>query len=425
MNKQAFIWICCVFLIFCSCSYESPEDQTVTPPVTPPEPKPEWSQAYKEALYQPNCYMVKPGDQVEIPIMKAYAVWGIYADELGNTKLEDSKPTPIFLWQDSPNLITELSLNGEKNANGFLSITTGNKRGNAVVGIQLDGITRWSWHLWITPYNPEKEINGRIYPWDNNGDGIADYIWMDRNLGAKSNGTQLNYTDSLAACGLLYQWGRKDPFPGDSKLRNTNEAIEGDFDTMPIYDALGNPLPEVGLSTHHIPNTGIRSEEITNDYSTTNLAKSIMYPMTFYLGHFNKGNSSSGDWYKTENGDFNHELWGKSGDKTPFDPCPKGWRVPPEKNDLSPWNNLTDATTPYSKLGVFPYAGFRYIHSKGATKNSGFQTILWSAISIESNHVAQGRAWGLSIYNSSSSSINLDISSKTTGASVRCVKEDF
>ena len=60
---------------FCSCSYESPEDQTVTPPVTPPEPKPEWSQAYKEALYQPNCYMVKPGDQVEIPIMKAYAVW--------------------------------------------------------------------------------------------------------------------------------------------------------------------------------------------------------------------------------------------------------------------------------------------------------------------------------------------------------------
>ncbi|MDD4720811.1 MAG: hypothetical protein PHQ88_08155, partial [Bacteroides sp.] len=73
----------------------------------------------------------------------------------------------------------------------------------------------------------------------------------------------------------------------------------------------------------------------------------------------------------------------------------------------------------------FPYAGFRYIHSKGATKNSGFQTILWSAISIESNHVAQGRAWGLSIYNSSSSSINLDISSKTTGASVRCVKEDF
>lgn len=42
----------------------------------------------------------------------------------------------------------------------------------------------------------------------NNGE--ADYLFMDRNIGA----TSVSATD-ITSMGLTYQWGRKDPFPAN------------------------------------------------------------------------------------------------------------------------------------------------------------------------------------------------------------------
>ena len=115
-------------------------------------------------------------------------------------------------------------------------------------------------------------------------------------------------------------------------------------------------------------------------------------------------------------------LWCGTRGKTPFDPCPEGWRVPANKNDKFIWNGLENATTDYSALGVFPYAGFRYRAGGGCLKNSEFGASIWSGTpptGIDNAHE-------LSIYISPSEKrpiIKSDVSCRSDGQSIRCVKD--
>ena len=83
-------------------------------------------------------------------------------------------------------------------------------KGNAVVAFKVDGTIYWSWHIWVTD-NPE---NGIAYSQGTETDIDGNPItvqYMDRNLGAVTN-TFLG-KDWQKTGGLLYEWGRKDPFP--------------------------------------------------------------------------------------------------------------------------------------------------------------------------------------------------------------------
>ena len=260
---------------------------------------------------------------------------------------------------------------------------------------------------------------GKIYTWDNNGDGVVDYTFMDRNLGATIDKAIIENTaaDSLAACGLMYQWGRKDPFPGDHDFRRSNSTDYNYFESKPIYDASGTLLTE-GSATG---GTGIRSIKTDTDLTRTGLAKSILEPMTVLLGA-----EGFSDWYcssKPAEIKKCDTLWCGTRGKTPFDPCPEGWRVPANKNDKFIWNGLENATTDYSALGVFPYAGFRYRAGGGCLKNSGFGASIWSG----TPPTGIGNAYELSIYISPSEKrpiIKSDVSCRSDGRSVRCVKDE-
>ena len=160
---------------------------------------------------------------------------------------------------------------------------------------------------------------------------------MDRNLGAVIDKALIENTpaDSLAACGLLYQWGRKDPFPGDRILRGTNQTDYNRFDSKPIYDAAGTLLTERSQSG----GTGIRTIRTSEDLTRTNFAKSIFSPMHFLLAD---------NWFPSEEPlkvEACDTLWYGARGKTPFDPCPEGWCVPADKNGLFAWNGLDKATT--------------------------------------------------------------------------------
>ena len=97
---------------------------------------------------------------------------------------------------------------------------------------------------------------------------------MDRNLGATSASAS-----EVGSIGLLYQWGRKDPFLSSSSVDSAVQALStGSWATD--------------------------SATMTADNTTKN-------PMTFYLGWENY--LPDGSWSK---------------DKTKYDPCPAGWRVP-------------------------------------------------------------------------------------------------
>lgn len=256
--KKTFLFFTLLLLasVICSssCSYHNDDNPNEYPDPQPepepePEPQPDVNEKYLEASYTPNCFMVKPGESVDIPVLKAYAIWDLYAEWLGKSDFTGMTPEPVLLWQDAPGLITNVGLiPGQTAEEGSIVVSTADKVGNALIGLRIGGEIRWSWHIWVTRYDPNAELVafGKIYTWDNNGDGVTDYTFMDRNLGAVINKALIENTpaDSLAACGLLYQWGRKDPFPGDRILRGTNQTDYNRFDSKPIYDAAGTLLTE-------------------------------------------------------------------------------------------------------------------------------------------------------------------------------------
>ena len=220
------------------------------------------------------------------------------------------------------------------------------KEGNAVIAAKdAAGTILWSWHIWLTD-QPE----GQEY-YNNAG------TMMDRNLGATSA-----TPGDVGALGLLYQWGRKDPFLGSSSI---SESI-------------------VAKSTITWPSS------VKSNASTGNITYATANPTTFI-----KYNGSNDDWYYTGDDSTNNTRWTTSTKaKSIYDPCPAGWRLP----DGGVWSNALGSTSdlsgyPYDstneginfsgKLGSantiwYPAAGIRHL-SSGGLVNVGRDGYYWSA----------------------------------------------
>lgn len=143
------------------------------------------------------------------------------------------------------------------------------------------GTILWTWHIWVTDQPKDETVGYAAFATD----------WMDRNLGA----TCPNIDGDPRSIGLFYQWGRKDP------MRTVSTYTMGDFiATCPAFT-----VDEVAVS----PETGT-------------IAASIANPMPF-INTF-PGGAGPKDWvYDTGN----HDRW-MDGEKTMFDPCPPGYKVP-------------------------------------------------------------------------------------------------
>lgn len=168
-------------------------------------------------------------------------------------------------------LISSLTL-----MNGIITLTAGSQSGNAVIALcdNNDKIL-WSWHIWICDDIQNQTYNGQT--------------WMDRNLGALSA-----TAGNPLSLGLLYQFGRKDPFYGSAAI-NTLTAIKT-TGTWPT-------------ATSEIP---VSPEEF-----------SINNPMQLI-----KAKNAPSDWYTSVESGQNNTLWNTNNKKTMYDPCPKGYKVP-------------------------------------------------------------------------------------------------
>lgn len=187
-----------------------------------------------------------------------------------------------LVWQSSKGFIKDLKLSG-----GQIFFSTAKEAGNAVIAAlnSADEVI-WSWHIW----QPEEQLKAIRTK--------NDVMIANLNLGALNN-----TPGDIKSYGLLYQWGRKDPFTG-------SPTLTGNTLTMPaeVYDAAGNTV----AMSH------TKRSENQLDYATQN-------PTCVLEG------LSNGNWMSTEN----NLLWKTSeGKKTCFDPCPAGWRVP-EKDILN------------------------------------------------------------------------------------------
>lgn len=243
--------------------------------------------------------------------------------------------------------------------------------GNAVIAAKNDmGAITWSWHIWV----PETEIEENLY-------GISRHSTMDRNLGALVAASPNGATPE--SFGLMYQWGRKDPFVG-----------AGNISTGKAATVAGQAMT-------------LNGDKISAD-------RTIKTPTVF--GIF------QGNW----NSSTYEEFWGES--KQMNDPCPPGYKVPYRSEHLlfttnpkemvnwefDPSNYLFTLGNPET---TFPLSG--YITWNGEYTGVGTHSYLWAA-STGSSSTAQ--AYNFRVQKSGdNASYGNSSKEKANAYAVRCV----
>ena len=190
----------------------------------------------------------------------------------------------------------------------FVTFTTPEllKNGNAVIAARdAGGNILWSWHIWVCKdYDPVATAHTYY-----NDAGVL----MDRNLGATSA-----TPGDIAAVGLLYQWGRKDPFLAGHEI---------------AYPYSGTATRETAASTLAWPSP------VASNASTGTIGYAIAHPTTFITANNNM------DWYYSSERTTDNTRWQPQ--KTLYDPCPSGWRVPDGGSD-GVWAKALGRTTTFS-----------------------------------------------------------------------------
>lgn len=229
-----------------------------------------------------NCYIVSAAGKYKFKPTK-----GCTADPVGTiTKVQ-------LLWETSTedadaalavnSVISKVALDADGNiefatpknlkpGNAVIAAISVTKETDATTGLEVDKETvLWSWHIWLTS-DPITDVT------------VSDgFVLMDRNIGELS---------ASARTSMLYQWGRKDPFPG---------TIGG---TKKVAVA--------GVAT------SARKDNASVDYSIKNPTVLGAAKTEYTDG---KVQAVHADYYA--------RLWGEDvKDKTLHDPCPAGYKVP-------------------------------------------------------------------------------------------------
>ncbi|SHL34830.1 hypothetical protein SAMN05444360_101230 [Chryseobacterium carnipullorum] len=376
--------------------------------------------AAKDWKLAPNSYIFTgkddTGNEVDglyIPVKKAYKMWQDNVMYLNKTSLPQGTITADVLWEDTPGLIKSgenysLEMTGEaENAKIKIPIKK-SLEGNAVIAFKVNGEVQWSWHVWVTD-DPTNGSKYRSYGDEarllKNGTQEripdSDWGWMDRNLGAL--GASITGTDQYDKNGgLLYQWGRKDPFPPLITRGNTYYEVSGSIGKVRDVKA----SLENGANYKILTDIAITVPK-ADAFITNNLPLSIKNPLSLIYSdalHYDGVSSSRYNWFGYINGtsvnpsnNARVNFWSDNAqgninnstettttaknvyrNKEKYDPCPNGWRIPsmlttfayysgiplnrspfgPKSNDNADIYYTTNSVSNTLKIGANPYYGF-------------------------------------------------------------------
>ena len=230
------------------------------------------------------------------------------------------------VWADATDLVhlSSTPISHDASGNAFLDfeVTAADiQSGNAVVAVKKGGTTVWSWHLWFAPKDaldkiPVTNHQGKVYNFTKETLGWKPTQWSGStydkprtvkvkveqtvaNSGTKQE-TVINITQNPGnvkqGATTLYQFGRKDAFPGvdASDLAANSHFTQNAGDNMSIKNGIQHPdnFYTNGLSWWPAPPTG---------YSYYNL-----WSADNTVGGFNDNSVI----------------------KTVYDPCPVGFKMP-------------------------------------------------------------------------------------------------
>jgi hypothetical protein len=206
-----------------------------------------------------------------------------------------------------------------------LNVPAGLPAGNFLLGIKKAGGSDylWSWHFWVTDYRPDSfnkstiaagkytypVPGGQVERYGSPAAGVdlwtteyADNVMMDRALGAVEDYFSAAPSTAATKRGqLYYQFGRKDPIPGQTGLAPHS------------YSAAAGPVE---------------------------ISESVKNPWLFYYTNINWTNSAG---ITTTTGiKWNDPAapTSTSAAKSIYDPCPPGWKIPVNGT----WNDFSRGT---------------------------------------------------------------------------------
>ena len=316
-----------------------------------------------------NCYVITAPGSYKIPVVKgnsrvsagvrakAKLIWETYNN---NAEVEKNSVIAAVDYDDDDNYV-------------YFKTPSTLKPGNALIAaLDKDENILWSWHIWI----PATTIQ------DQGDYNVSTKYFMDRNLGALVVAEAKSAEVSPQAFGLLYQWGRKDPFVSAGALKSETKAtVAGE------------------------------ANGVTEDTSF-DLAASYANPTTF---------AKNNAW---RTGD---EEWNPDG-KSIDDPCPAGYCVPDYDASLL-WSSgaitseLFDASSTYGwwKIGqhVFPLCG--YSESGGGISHAYDRSRIMSGQVLDASGYPE-HCKAQYVYESSGAWKRSGDSRKRYAGSIRCVK---
>ena len=351
-----------------------------------------------------NSILINPGtSQATVDCTPYYTTDLTYAYE-NLLAGEDHLPQSArLLWSDvSSDFVTGITLSQDQKS---FSFQLNGQTGNAVIAIydhpdpsHEDANVLWSFHIWVTDIQ-EQDLG-------TNANGNH-YAILDRNLGATSI-----VPGDIQSSGLLYQWGRKDPFTGSSAFGTNNEPV--------LYNAEGTT--EISIVSGNATNG-------TVSYAT-------QHPDAFIKYSRSKSNTSTQPYYYSYDWLYigDNALWGNPEGydmpaastikKSVYDPCPEGYMVAPRDTWMDKDNTSTtifeNGEWDSERLGYkatyneqtlwFPTTGLRnrktgklqeteqngyywYNCPEGAKKGNGAYLIVNSSITEKSNN--RGNAYAV------------------------------
>ena len=339
-----------------------------------------------------------------------------------------------IVWADEKDLVTSPSIAHDASNNAYLDFevkAADIKSGNAVVAVTKGGTVVWSWHLWFAPQSaltpiPVTNYQNKVYNFTEETLGWKPTKWEGSTYNTPrtvkvrveqtiaNNGTKqvsditITQNPGTVRTGIatLYQFGRKDAFPGMDETQ----------------------LPQGSINK----NAG-------NNMSITN---GIQYPDRFYMsgsnwnnnyGYYNLWSADNMVAGSLNVGNDNPVV------KTVYDPSPVGFKMPANNaftgftadgqnngtmnvdgtDDLQTFSNNFGHNfwTSSSKTATihFPASGYRS-YDDGSLNSVGYNGYYWSAV--------PGYTYGGCSLSFKSDKVNpLDDITRSHGVAVRPVSE--
>ena len=194
-------------------------------------------------------------------------------------------------------------------------------------------------------------------------------VWMDRNLGASQ--AAISIDDDYTAYGCLYQWGRGND--GHASMNWTSSSV---------------------------------GTAVNGSISTPSLVDVPVHASFIY---------GFGDWRSTPN----NSLWTTS-DTTNNNPCPTNFRVP-TRAQFDAEISAYDITSSQKAFSNGPSGGFKFVKPgvrwplglDGSEASSVFLGGYWTSTAIEGTYSSLFTV---------STTVNITLSERSYGYSVRCIK---